>query len=72
MLASPVPTQTMFGFDGAMRDVADRRRDALVEDRRPGHAVVVGLPERRRSPWPRRSCTTCRAASPRPRPSRGR
>ena len=34
-----------FGMGGGDRDVADRTRGRLIEDRRPGPAVIVGLPD---------------------------
>ena len=40
---SPVPTQTMFGFDWRDRDVADGDGGFLVEEVREGGAVVDGL-----------------------------
>ena len=45
MLCSPVPTQTMSWSDGRQGDVADGRRDHVLEDGRPGRALVLGLPD---------------------------
>ena len=45
LLASPVPTYTMFGSDGAMRDGADGFVRLVVELRLPVVAAVGGLPQ---------------------------
>ena len=43
--ASPVPAQTIFVIGGRDGERADGLRGLVVEDRRPAHAAVGGLPD---------------------------